>query len=422
MSALSLLWNATIALTATTLVVLAMRPLLRARLGAELAYAAWLAVPLAALATLLPGSRVATPLAGAMPSLPSVAVPAPAANADGVAWPTLVLGAWLLGALVTLALFVRQQRRYVRSLALDRAAGQRVDGVLVVRARSEQASPATIGALHPCIALPADFELRYDATECELVLAHERMHVARGDGLANAVLAALRCAFWFDPVLHFAARRFRFDQELACDAAVLRDRPGARRAYAEAIFKTQLAVPGLPVGCHWQSSRPLKERILMLKKDRATRTRLGGAATALFIGLVTLSSYATQADGTLAATKPAVPDVEPTFAKLVSVSYPKAALDERQQGNVTLKLHIGADGRVLEAIADPDLAQPALVLQEAAVAGVKEWTFNPARRAGEPVDAWVRVPITFSLDEEAPAATDDDGLDAIRVMPEAQPH
>lgn len=240
MSALSLLWNATIALTATTLVVLAMRPLLRARLGAELAYAAWLAVPLAALATLLPGPRVATPLAGAMPSLPSVAVPAPAANADGVAWPTLVLGAWLLGALVTLALFVRQQRRYVRSLALDRAAGQRVDGVLVVRARSEQASPATIGALHPCIALPADFELRYDATERELVLAHERMHVARGDGLANAVLAALRCAFWFDPCCTSpraasASTRSSHATPPCCATAPARDaptpKPSSRRSW-----------------------------------------------------------------------------------------------------------------------------------------------------------------------------------------------
>jgi len=410
------LWTATLALTATTFVMLACRPVLRARLGAELAYAAWLVVPLAALATLLPGLHFATPLAGAMPSLPAITPLAPAGSSGGWSWAAVAISIWMLGGVVTFAMFVRQQRRYVRALVLDSDADAHFHDVPVRRAHGVNASPATIGALRPCIALPVDFEARYDANERELVLAHERVHVARRDGLANAALAALRCVFWFDPVVHFAARRFRFDQELACDAAVLRGRPGARRAYAEAIFKTQLAVPGLPVGCHWQSSQPLKERILMLKKDRATRSRLGGAATALFIGLVTLSSYATQSEPALVVTR-GEPDVAPTYAKLVPVPYPNAAIKGGDEGDVWVKLHIGADGTVLEAMADPDSSQPAQVLQDAAVSGVKDWTFNPALSAGNAVDTWVRIPISFRLDEDSAPTPDGDGFDAISVKP-----
>src|SRR4029077_12446784 len=156
----------------------------------------------------------------------------------------------------------------------------------VLRAESTCGCPALVGAIRPRIVLPADFEQRYDGRERELILAHERTHRARGDAQANALAALLRCVFWFNPLVYFAASRFRFDQELACDAAVISRFPEARRSYADAMLKTQLAVLGLPVGCHWQSSHPLKERIAMLKKPLPGRTRaaLGaGIAVALTI-------------------------------------------------------------------------------------------------------------------------------------------
>jgi protein TonB len=40
------------------------------------------------------------------------------------------------------------------------------------------------------------------------------------------------------------------------------------------------------------------------------------------------------------------------------------------------------------------------VLDEAAVAAVKEWRFRPAQRAGRPVTATVEIPISFRLDDE----------------------
>lgn len=414
--ALGMLRDATLALTASALLLLAIRPWLRARLGAELAYRAWLAVPLAVVATFLPAAPVAAPIANAMPALPTVVAFASDAG-GGRSSAIVLLGAWALGAVAMFAAFAWRQRHYVRALALDAALSVH-DGVPLRRAHAANASPATVGAWRPWIALPADFEAQYDATERELVLAHERMHVARRDGLANAALAALRCVFWFDPVVHFAARRFRFDQELACDAAVLRVRPDARRAYASAMFKTQLAVPGLPVGCQWQSSPPLKERILMLKKDRATRTRLGGAVTALFVGLVALSSYASQSNGPSSAA-PREPEIAPTYAKLLPVPYPREALDARHQGDVWVKVHVGADGSVLAAEVDPDVAQPDRSLQDAAVASVRQWTFNPARLAGNAVATWIRLPISFRLDKDADSPPSDAGLDTIDVRPES---
>lgn len=140
--------------------------------------------------------------------------------------------------------------------------------------------------------LPADFDLRYDARERELILAHERVHFERGDAWINAFVVALRSLNWFNPLLHYAAATFRFDQELACDAAVIARFPEARRRYVDAMLKMQLAGQPrqelrLPVGCRWPSHRTLKERILMLKQSRPARaTRAAGFA---FVSIVTLA-------------------------------------------------------------------------------------------------------------------------------------
>jgi TonB family protein len=132
------------------------------------------------------------------------------------------------------------------------------------------------------IVLPADFETRYSDEQQTLMLAHERMHIVRGDLHANALTAAMRCVFWFNQLLHAAARHFRQDQELACDLRVIARHPHARRAYGEAMFKTQLALHPLPLGCHWLAgdnrSHPLKERIAMLKQPVPSLTRWAGGA------------------------------------------------------------------------------------------------------------------------------------------------
>ena len=73
----------------------------------------------------------------------------------------------------------------------------------------------------------------------------------------------------------------------------------ARRRYAEALLKTQLATQSawrLPVGCHWQSIHPLKERVAMLKRPLPVRSRR--LAALMFItaltGAVTYTAWAAQ--------------------------------------------------------------------------------------------------------------------------------
>jgi TonB family protein len=286
------LLNGAVATSAALLLVLALRLPLRRAFGARIAYAAWALVPLALLAVTLPAPRAATALLRALPVLstlrPAVVVGAPvpldggaaaAASAPLLDWPLLLALAWYLGAALLALRFAAQQRRYLAALGELRPRG---DGTFAANVGQ---SPAVIGAWRPRIVLPADFDARYPREQAGLVVAHERTHVRRGDVRANLAVAALRCLHWFNPLLHAAAARFRLDQELACDAAVLARHPNARRAYADAMLNTQLAVPGLPVGCHWQSSQSLKERIMMLKQPLPGRARRGAGLAVLVVAL-----------------------------------------------------------------------------------------------------------------------------------------
>lgn len=299
MSAELLDWGlrASLALAVAIALVLALRAPWRRWLGARSVPWLWLLVPAALLAVSLPGPTVVRDVPAE--ALPAVVVladaaattsqPAPAqAVADAPTTPATsaaLLSAWAAGALALAVVLVRQQRRFRRRLGTLRP---RDDGSWA--AQTDAIGPVVVGVFAPRIVVPSDFDRRYDEEQRALVLAHERCHLRRGDLAVNLLACALRCTFWFHPLVHLAAARLRQDQELACDASVLAHHPRARRAYAIALLNTQLADLGLPVGCAWQSSHPLAWRITMLSKPLPGPSRL-----LLGAGLALLATSATAA-------------------------------------------------------------------------------------------------------------------------------
>ncbi|MDI1251774.1 TonB family protein [Thermomonas sp.] len=276
------LLETTTASTAALLLVLLMRRRMRTVFGASVAYAAWLLVPIASIAVLLPAPAADTmsiPVVYTLVAQPMQAVITGAET--GISIATWLCAAWLLGAMTMLVHFIRQQRRFRTSLG--RLFVREAD---VLQADATAGLPAAIGWFNPVIVLPADFDTRYSAEQRELMLAHERAHIRHGDLQANAAFLALRCVFWFNPLLHVAARAFRHDQELACDQRVIARHPQSRRAYGEAMFRTQLATQALPLGCHWGFTHPLKERIEMLKLPAPSMFRwLSGSALVVVLTL-----------------------------------------------------------------------------------------------------------------------------------------
>ena len=339
--------NSTIATSiAVALVGLLRRPV-RVAAGAKVAYWLWLLVPAMAVAVLLPAPKQVYFVRTVV--LPQHISSAMTAAVTGRADPNrrtslidIALALWGAGFTIAGVLMIRRQRQFAPTLSelIPDAGGFHRGNVM---------TPMVVGALHPRIVVPMDFEARYPRDEQELVLAHERAHATRHDVAVNVLGSLALCIFWFNPLIYAALVWLRMDQELACDAYVLLGRDVARRRYAEALLKTQLATESawrLSVGCHWQSIHPLKERVAMLKRPLPVRSRRLAALTfiAALTGAVTYTAWAAQ------------PLVAPGPAILIGVDMKVSNSDLHllQEYSTMYSVHSG------EIINDKDTGEPLL--------------------------------------------------------------
>lgn len=76
-------------------------------------------------------------------------------------------------------------------------------------------------------------------------------------------------------------------------------------------------------------------------------------------------------------------------------AYPVSSRRRGEEGRVVLRVHVSAEGRAAKVEVQDSSGHERL--DESALAAVSRWRFVPARRGSEPLAAWVRVPIVFSL-------------------------
>ncbi|HEX7813625.1 M56 family metallopeptidase [Dyella sp.] len=294
---LSVLRAITVVFTLAVLAVALLRHPVRRWLGASVAFPLWAMPPLAVLATVLPhGQGMHLPaLPPLIVTVTNIAHERMAASLPfstvGTTWLPVV---WLIGALLTLSFACWSQLGFLRRIRAGTSWPAAMRGLRIWQACDCSVGPAMVGMWRPRIVVPGDFAQRYDEGERRLILAHEAMHIRRGDGWWCAWAQACACIFWFHPLLWWALRAWRHDQELACDAAVLREHAGQRRRYALAMLKTQTTHAALPWGCAWSPRHPLTERIAMLQKARISRSKRvwGSTAVALLVACAGGAAYA----------------------------------------------------------------------------------------------------------------------------------
>lgn len=89
-------------------------------------------------------------------------------------------------------------------------------------------------------------------------------------------------------------------------------------------------------------------------------------------------------------------DATPLYRLNPAPEYPLIGRKRGYQGTVVLEVLVTREGRVgdLRMVASSGYS----VLDQAALASVKTWIFDPGMKAGKTVDMWVKVPVRFRLE------------------------
>lgn len=128
---------------------------------------------------------------------------------------------WAAGALLTGGAMLWANLRFSLQLRRERCLldldPERTGGLPVYLCH-DLASPCLHGLVHPAIYLNP--EALKSPERLEFVLAHEKAHHRHKDHLWGALRCFVLAAYWFDPLVWWAAAVSKRDCELACDEAV----------------------------------------------------------------------------------------------------------------------------------------------------------------------------------------------------------
>jgi beta-lactamase regulating signal transducer with metallopeptidase domain len=308
------------------LVLVLRRPVAK-HFGAELAYALW-AIPLARLfmppltrtievKVSAPAAPVATE---AVESAGSIIPAAMAAPADAMPEPSMVqtlladadwfaigVTVWLCGAAIFLIAQLSAYLQNRRELLEDAVEVARIDDIRVIEIAGIS-GPFAFGLWQRYIALPIGFTRDYNPVERELALAHERSHHRAGDLWANFAALAMLSLHWFNPIAWMAWRAFRFDQEAACDARVLRRRTSAeRQAYARAIAKAATGQT-LAFASPLNPKDKIVERLKIMKQSETSKGRKWLGGSLIGGGLVTAMAMTATVSYAVQPVEPETPE------------------------------------------------------------------------------------------------------------------
>jgi beta-lactamase regulating signal transducer with metallopeptidase domain/Leucine-rich repeat (LRR) protein len=160
-----------------------------------------------------------------------------------VTWRTMVGWGWLMGTLLCGAWIVKEHlvlRRALRknpstpdaereSLLRTLALSLGVNRPVKLRIIPQNVGPAVMGLWHPTILLPSAMAENERSVELRLALAHELIHVRRGDLWVGCFQSLVQMIWWFHPLVWWANRQTSRQCELCCDEAVIAElecRPG----------------------------------------------------------------------------------------------------------------------------------------------------------------------------------------------------
>lgn len=177
--------------------------------------------------------------------------PAPRPDVALGAW----LAVWLAGSVLLLVVWLANGWRWRRRVRCARLSAESVrteicvDQLVDRMARrlklrrpprvtivSESIGPAVFGLFRPTIVLPEFLIAGCPRRRFAAIVAHELVHVRRGDLLAGFWQLATQAIWWFHPLVWWANREMARERERSCDEEVLAALGGNPADYAQSLL------------------------------------------------------------------------------------------------------------------------------------------------------------------------------------------
>lgn len=367
------------------------RPLVLRWLGARCQYSLWLAVPLLLLWSLLPLQVTPVVNTAVYKVQLNIHQLSSGVSADQQ-WSQLLLALWLGGIVSITAVLWRQHRSIRHQIKAAQPFTASELAISCKQSHSRQ-GPYVTGWWRPTVLLPADFQLRFDAEQQQLILQHELTHWRRGDLHANLIALLLLTLYWFHPLCWLAYRAYRQDQELACDALVLvAASPRQKIAYSYALLRSlQSNTQSSAADCqllnnHYGDKTMMKQRLSQLRHQHGfSKTALGLTFTALLVATLWLQQPVMAAG--------AKDDIQPQLR--VEPRYPVAAAQDGVEGYVVAEFDILPEGKVQNVQIIKSV--PAQVFDAEAVRALQKWTYSSSATGRKKVS----VQLDFAMDPPA---------------------
>jgi|HubBroStandDraft_6_1064221.scaffolds.fasta_scaffold204767_2 bla regulator protein BlaR1 len=354
--------------------------------------------------------------------------------------PEMVAMLWVIGFVTVIGLWWVRWRRVAAAIrgAVPVSDGRELEALrrmesaagmqkpMAFRLWQSTLEPGVFGIIRPLLLWPAGISKHLQDAHVEAILAHEVQHVRRRDNLAAAMHMVVEAIFWFHPLVWWLGARLVEECEQACDEEVLRlgNQPNI---YAESILKTCEFCVASPLACvSGVTGADLKQRIVrimthrsvdnlgFLKKLLLATIGIGAMAGPIVAGL--MKAPLATAQSAQANTHPQPRTVDgaeqpigvtlqkiyhvgggvsaPTLVFAPNPEFTEKARRAKYQGVCVISTIVDAQGKPTRVQVVRHLG---MGLDKKAVEAVKQYTFTPAMRFGQPVAVEVNIEVNFQL-------------------------
>ncbi len=190
--------------------------------------------------------------------MPKIDILPPSSGQSGFPGISILAALWATGFVLSLGkvflagIFIARWQK--GSIPLETIAG------VSIRSLKDLRSPVAAGVFRKTVFVPAGWNELPEAHR-EIALAHELAHHRRHDPLFRLCVELVRALHWWNPLVHWMARRYVMQSECACDQSVLRQGTDAK-AYANAL-------------CDFAESHPPNSFALAMADTSSLERRVG---------------------------------------------------------------------------------------------------------------------------------------------------